>query len=433
MKISDLHTLLRHFSRLGDVILLDSQSSEHTWSRISYLAAMPNAKIKSWDDRIEITKGDSCTEKQGNPWELLQDFQVGQDDWLFGYLGYDLKNYAEDLASGNSARFEAPDMYFMNPGFLLQIDRKTGEIELLKGELPSEADIDLNRNGLSDHFILENFRPTLSKDEYLQRIREAQFQITEGEFYEITLTHQMKGNFSGNPFGLYQKMKESGPVPFAAFLQIDDFSVCCQSPERFLRKEGQTVFSQPIKGTSERSTNSQEDEVFRQRLSSSPKEQAENLMIVDLVRNDLGRIAQKGSVQVPSLFEIESFETVHQMVSTISAEAAVDGPVQILKACFPMGSMTGAPKISAMKSIDKLENYRRKVYSGAIGYITPDNNFDFNVVIRTALIQDESLYYPVGGAITSDSDPVKEWRETLIKARALSSVLDDDVAFDFDW
>jgi para-aminobenzoate synthetase component 1 len=220
-------------------------------------------------------------------------------------------------------------------------------------------------------------------------------------------------------------MREIGPVPFGSFLQLDDISICCQSPERFLRKEGRSVFSQPIKGTSKRGRTPDEDELLKRALISSEKEQAENLMIVDLVRNDLSRIAKRGTVKVPELFAIQSFGTVHQMVSTVVAEAEQEDPVTILQACFPMGSMTGAPKISAMKSIEKLEDYKRGIYSGAIGYITPEGNFDFNVVIRTAIIRNNDLYYAVGGAITSDSNAQKEWEETQIKARALLQVFEN--------
>ncbi|MGK7369838.1 MAG: chorismate-binding protein, partial [Candidatus Halalkalibacterium sp. M3_1C_030] len=167
-----------------------------------------------------------------------------------------------------------------------------------------------------------------------------------------------------------------------------------------------------------------DDRELREDLRQSMKNRAENLMIVDLVRNDLSKIAKKGSVKVSDLFEIQTFGTVHQMVSTVEAESGTEDPIDIIKACYPMGSMTGAPKISAMKSIEELENYRRGIYSGAIGYINPAGDFDFNVVIRTAIISGGDLYYSVGGAITGDSDPFEEWEETLVKARALTKVLD---------
>ena len=287
--------------------------------------------------------------------------------------------------------------------------------------MPSESELqdhELYDSDLELHDIVYQ----TSREQYLRIIRQAQHQIKEGDFYEINISHQLRMAFDGEPWRLYQRMKEVGPVPFGAYVQMDDLVVCSQSPERFLRKEGRQVVSQPIKGTAERGRTDSDDDALKTKLLSSDKERAENLMIVDLVRNDLGRIARQGTVKVPELFSIQSFDTVHQMVSTVKAEAEETDPIAILEACFPMGSMTGAPKISAMKTIEKLEGYRRGVYSGAIGYITPEGDFDFNVVIRTALLKEGQLYYAVGGAITSDSDPEQEWQETLIKARALLDV-----------
>lgn len=420
----DLEKLTAFFAqkREGAVILLESQSTEHPWSRKSFLAALPETEIKAQDNRITIIHDGEKESEIGNPWEALQRFRRQHNDWLFGYLGYDLKNHTEDLRSENPDDIDAPDLYFMKPQFLLEFDHASGKVTVLKGNMPRKNQI--NRLATDrETFDLRNFKPTIAQSEYLDRIEQAKHGISEGDFYEINLSHQMSGDFSGDPLALYHQMKTIGPVPFGAFIQTDGWSLCCQSPERFLRKEGSAVFSQPIKGTSERGQNEREDEDLKDRLLSSAKEQAENLMIVDLVRNDLSRIAKSGSVNVPELFNIESFGTVHQMVSTITAEAKVKDSVEILKACFPMGSMTGAPKISAMKAIEELEDYRRGIYSGAIGYIAPDGDFDFNVVIRTAIIQQQNLYYSVGGAITGDSDPQKEWEETLVKARALVEAL----------
>ena len=343
---------------------------------------------------------------------------------MFGYLGYDVKNYIEQLSSSNVDPVGAPDMYFMVPGFLWRYNHHSGRGEVIHGELPTEAQIGQWIDP-KEECELEGMKSQTSQESYIQKIKHSQSLIAEGDFYEINLSHQMKAPFKGSPFQLYQKMREVGPVPFGSFLQLDEFSICCQSPERFLRKEKDTVYSQPIKGTSKRGESNDEDEYLKKELISSEKERAENLMIVDLVRNDLSRIAKKGTVKVPELFAIQSFGTVHQMVSTVTAEAKQKDPVTILRACFPMGSMTGAPKISAMKSIEELEDYKRGIYSGAIGYITPDEDFDFNVVIRSAIIKNNYLYYAVGGAITSDSNAQKEWEETQIKARALLNVFEN--------
>jgi para-aminobenzoate synthetase component 1 len=421
MKVN-LEKLTHFFSQEGTVLLLESQSPNHPASQKSYLAALPKAEIKARGDEIFISENGSIKKYKTNPWLALRKFRKRHHKWLFGYLGYDLKNYTEKLTSQNPNQIQAPDLYFMVPQFLMEVDRKSSIGKLLAGDFPEPREIDSVE--INPAFNLQNLCPQVAKSKYLEHITEAQHRIREGDFYEINLSHQLKGEFSHSPLALYKQMKETAPVPFGAFFQSDDVAVCCQSPERFLRKEGSHIYSQPIKGTSARGRNENEDFLLKEKLISSQKEQAENLMIVDLVRNDLSRIACPGSVKVPKLFEIETFGTVHQMVSTVKAEAAEEDPVAILKACFPMGSMTGAPKISAMQAIEELEDYRRGIYSGAVGYITPQGNFDFNVVIRTAIIKNNELFYSVGGAVTADSNPEDEWNETLVKARALTKSID---------
>jgi len=414
-----LEQLIHYFTSNGVVIFLESQNSEHCWARKSYLAASPKAILKARGKDIYLNQGGHEEHTVGDPWDALQAFQEERKDWLFGYLGYDLKNALERLTSGNKDLVQAPDLYFMVPEFLLEIDNKTRDYRVLKGKIPILSDVEGNSITSSENFDLGDLAFQTNKAAYLEKIRKAQHSIHEGEFYEINLSHQLKGKFRGSSWGLYKRMREIGSVPFGAYIKDEDIAICSQSPERFLRKEGTTILSQPIKGTAPRSEDHEEDMSFKNRLSLSPKERAENLMIVDLVRNDLSKIASKGSVTVPQLFSIESFGTVHQMVSTIKAEAKEGNPVAIIKACFPMGSMTGAPKISAMKAIEELEDYRRGIYSGAIGYITPHADFDFNVVIRTAIINHHNIFYSTGGAITSESVAIEEWEETLIKVRAL--------------
>lgn len=414
--------LVKYFrDKDGPVILLESQSQDHPESRISYLAALPEATIRVYGNSIVIQNGDQKVEKQGNPWKEFSNFYASHKSWLFGYLGYDLKNSLEDLESKNPDPVNAPDLFFMKPSLLVKFQRDQS-YEVIRGSLPTGFE-PKKFDGIQD-FSCGPLHFSVQKEDYLASIREAQRRIREGDFYEINLSHQLYADCSGDPYTLYRQMKKIGPVPFGAFIDTGKFSVCCLSPERFLKKEGRKVISQPIKGTAARGQDEQEDRSLREALQASPKEKAENLMIVDLVRHDLGRIAEKGSVQVKALFDIQSFGTVHQMVSTIEAQSAVDDPVEILQACYPMGSMTGAPKISAMKTIEELESYRRGIYSGAIGYLDPAGNFDFNVVIRSAIIAAHRLYYPVGGAITGDSVPEEEWKETLLKARALTKLME---------
>lgn len=411
---------VRYYRSKGPVVLLESQSSDHPAANCSYLAACPEATIKVWNTKVEIKEGEEITTFTKNPWDALRAFQKKWSDWLFGYLGYDLKNHIEVLESKNPDVLEAPDLFFMVPGVILKIDSDHSTITAIKGTMPDTIPV----GEFEEKTIqINNLHSTVSKENYIVAIERAQRQIYEGTYYEINLSHQLQANFQGDAFQLYKKMRTVGPVPFGAFLTFDDFSVCSLSPERFLCKKGTSVFSQPIKGTIKRDENQQQDTALRNRLIGSSKDRAENLMIVDLVRNDLSRIARRQTVEVSDLFEIQTFGTVHQMVSTIQAQTDVQDPVEIVKACYPMGSMTGAPKISCMQSIETLENYRRGIYSGAIGYFNPERDFDLNVVIRTAIIKNNLLCYAVGGAITSDSNPESEWDETWLKAQALMKTL----------
>ncbi len=423
MMISDgrIDDIVRQLEKEGSpVVLLESQSATHPASRTSLLAARPDAVIKGRGRAITVESEGEERHFEADPWEALSDFYSEQDGPLFGYLGYDMKNHTEDLRSENTDAVGAPDFYFMVPGFLLESDVASGRAKLLKGELPEKDEYPSSAEEVS----VGDPDFSMSREAYLETIREAQRRITEGDFYEINLSHQVSAAFEGEPFELYRRMRRAGPVPFGAYLWLEGLAVCSQSPERFLRKEGSRLYSQPIKGTIRRGATEEEDRLLKEQLAGSAKERAENLMIVDLVRNDLGRVARKGSVMVSDLFDIQSFETVYQMVSTVEAETDIRNPFEILKACYPMGSMTGAPKISAMKSIEELENYRRGIYSGAIGYIEAKGDFDFNVVIRTAIVRDGRLRYSAGGAITGDSDPAAEWEETLVKCRALTVLIE---------
>lgn len=413
--IASIH---RHYSKKEDFFLLESQMNDHPASTNSFIAVGSLASVKAFGDRIHLSDDGKEIILRKNPWIALQEFKKRhKSEWIFGFLSYDLKNFVEDLNSGNKSLTETPDLYFFVPELLIRIG-KDNEIEVLKGELSQ----DFALTEIQGNVLLKPVHQ-IAKEKYFEKIRTAQRAIREGDFYEINISHPLEFELEGRAWDLYQKMKLVGPVPFGSYIKHSDLEICSSSPERFLSKNGSFVKSQPIKGTISRSET--KDFLNIQELSNSEKERAENLMIVDLVRHDLSKIAKKGSVKVANLFEIQSFETVHQMVSTIEAEVEEGiSSINIIKECFPMGSMTGAPKIAAMKAIEELEDYKRGIYSGAIGYFTPEDDFDFSVVIRTAIIKGKRLVFPVGGAITSDSDPDKEWEETIIKARALTKISD---------
>ena len=267
----------------------------------------------------------------------------------------------------------------------------------------------------------------ISKENYIFKISKMLEHIHRGDIYEANFCMEFYvENAVINPLEIYQKLNSISEPPFAVYFKNNSNFLLCASPERYLKKENYKIISQPIKGTSKRSFDIEEDEVLKLDLENNPKERSENIMIVDLVRNDLSRTAIKSSVNVEELCKIYTFKQVHQMISTIVSEVEnTTSPVAILQTTFPMGSMTGAPKIAAMQIIEDLEETKRGLYSGAVGYFTPNGDFDFNVVIRSILYNSENQYlsFSVGSAITSLSEPENEYEECLLKAKAIFEVL----------
>lgn len=419
MKQTTLSSLIdEQILQIGDeeLILLESQQVSHPSSQKSYLAYRPKRIIKGYGNRIIRKESNSVSEFTGDPWQAIREFREEGRSWLFGYLGYDLKNHIENLTSENAELINVPDFYFMEPEVLLLFE--DGKLTVLKGEHQHN---NTNKQKLASG-KLGDLKSAVNKREYLLKVDEIKNRIKEGDFYEMNYSYPITGEYRGDPYWLYSQMREVNPVPFGSYIKGADFSVCCTSPERFLKRTGSKVISEPIKGTSARSDKNDEDD-YQKNLLLNEKNRAENLMIVDLVRHDLSRISKTGSVRVSKLFDIQSFGTVHQLISTIEAEITPGtDSTDVLKACFPMGSMTGAPKIEVMRAVEELEDYKRGIYSGAIGYFNPEGDFDFNVVIRSAMIQGEKLVYPVGGAITSDSSPEEEWEETRVKAKTLTKI-----------
>ncbi|MDO9137243.1 MAG: anthranilate synthase component I family protein, partial [Lutibacter sp.] len=267
----------------------------------------------------------------------------------------------------------------------------------------------------------------IHKDDYYKKINTILNHIHRGDIYEANFCQEFYSENSViDPVEVYQNLNEISKAPFATFLKLKNNYLLSASPERYLKKEGEILISQPIKGTEKRSTTKSVDEKLIKELEQNPKERAENIMIVDLVRNDFSRFAVKGSVKVEELCKVYTFEQVHQLISTVSCSIKNElHPVDIIKNTFPMGSMTGAPKISAMKIMEELEETKRGLYSGAVGYFTPNGDFDFNVIIRSILYNAPKKYisFSVGGAITAKSIPEKEYEECLLKAKAMKQVL----------
>ena len=268
----------------------------------------------------------------------------------------------------------------------------------------------------------------IHKDDYFEKVTKMLTHIHRGDIYEANFCQEFYAeNSEINPIETFKKLNEISKPPFASFLKFEDKYMMSASPERYIKKNGTTVISQPIKGTAKRSKNKTEDLKLIEDLLKDPKERSENIMIVDLVRNDLSHTATKGSVEVKELCKVYSFLQVHQMISTVQSQVEAEtNPVDIIKSTFPMGSMTGVPKISAMNIIENLEETKRGLYSGSVGYFTPNGDFDFNVIIRSILYNATKKYisYSVGGAITAKSEPLKEYEECLVKAKAMREALE---------
>ena len=365
--------------------------------------------------------------------EKLSSFCTRHRDWIFGYISYDVKNDIEDLSSGNTDHLGFPSLHFFVPRLVILQNEKESTV-FFHENIISEQEA---RNMLQLCFSEDNqkktnqekihIQPRISQADYLEAVGKLKEHIRKGDIYEVNFCQEFFAeNVTIDPSAVYKKLNGISSAPFSVFGKFGPHYILSASPERFLKKTGNHLVSQPIKGTAKRSADAQEDERSKKELLEDPKERSENVMIVDLVRNDLSRIAEKGSVKVEELFGIYSFRQVHQMISTISAEIQPGITFTgILRALFPMGSMTGAPKISAMKLIDEYESTKRGLYSGTIGYITPEGNFDFNVVIRSILYHSEKKYlsFMVGSAITDKSIPEKEYEECLLKAKAMFEVL----------
>lgn len=364
----------------------------------------------------------------------LDEFLRMNNDWAFGYLGYDLKNQLEHLESKHPDGIGFPDMFFFSPKILVLVNNKTAEFQYYQDET-SQIEIDeliyrLNSDYNDD--VVECQVPIVFKShftctDYINTINAVKQHIARGDIYEMNLCQEFYAeNVNLSPSDTFNKLYKKSPTPFGAFLRVNNKYLMCASPERYLRRDGQRLFSQPIKGTAPRMLTKDEDVAEIHRLKSDPKERAENVMIVDLVRNDLSRIAKRGSVRVNELCGIYTFPQVHQMISTVSCEMA-NGlrPTDPLRATFPMGSMTGAPKVRAMELIENFERSKRGLYSGAVGYFMPNGNFDFNVVIRSLLYNRSNGYlsFSVGGAITFKSQPEAEYKECLVKAKAILETL----------
>lgn len=393
-------------------------------------------RYSAFDAILAVDALTSLVTGHQNAFEELKDYQNRMDDWIFGYLSYDLKNDVEQLSSKNFDGLQFPELHFFQPKKIIRITEKTVDFIYLK-KLDDEIESDfkditeskLPRQNAVNVKMDIHIKSRIFKEDYFQKFTELLGHIHRGDIYEANFCQEFYAeNTQIDAFWTYSKLNSISKAPFATFLKVNNKYLLCASPERYLQKRNTKIISQPIKGTSRRSNNPKKDALLRIALQNDAKERAENIMIVDLVRNDFSKSAIKGSVQVEELCEVYTFQQVHQMISTVTADIAKEkNAVEIIRETFPMGSMTGAPKISAMRIIEEQEAFKRGLYSGAVGYFTPEGDFDLNVVIRSILYNATEKYvsFAVGSAITAKSDPEKEYEECLLKAKAMREVLGD--------
>ncbi len=332
-----------------------------------------------------------------------------------GHISYQYKNSIPNIVPTENFNESIPDFSFFEPESAIMIERN-GQKRTLGAEINFDSVIDLTVNQQ-----IGEWKATTEKDQYLKTVSKIREDIRNGVYYELNYCMQFSAEADINPYVLFYHLNKLAPSPFAAFYKIKDHFVMCASPERFLQKNNQTLVSQPIKGTRKRIYGKEDETIIE--LSNHPKDLAENVMIVDLVRNDLSRICRAGTVQVPALCKIYTFSHVHQMISTIMGDLKDKiNVLDIIQSTFPMGSMTGAPKIEVMRNIDIMEDFNREIYSGSIGYFF-EGNFDLNVVIRSLEYCNEVLKYSVGGAITFDSIASEEYEECLTKAAGIFELM----------
>ena len=435
---------------------LDSGMDPDKLGRYSFIGYDPFLVITSRGEQITVTRPEGQTTFRGNPFAtlgaLLDEYQMDSDTTplpfnggAVGYLSYDLGNFIEVLPTNASDGLRLPECQFGLYDVIIGFDNQTGQGWIISTGFPEKSPPPRARRARErlaaaqrklarplpppspapeDKPAARGLRSGFTREDYLAAVEQARQYIIRGDIFEVNLSQRFEADLYITPDELFRRLRHINPAPFAAYLGFDDVQVVSASPERFLLVHGDRVETRPIKGTRPRGTTPEADQRLAAELLASPKDQAENMMIVDLERNDLGRVCRYGSVRVTELATLETFPSVFHLTSNVVGQLREDaGLIELLKATFPGGSITGAPKIRAMEIIDELEPTQRSVYTGSIGYLGFNGNADLNIAIRTMLVRDGRVYFQTGGAVVYDSDPTTEYRETLDKAYAMFRAL----------
>ncbi len=445
-----------HFADRPGAVLLESANRDPRLGRWSSLACDPFLTFRSKGPRVEVQAGGKSRAFAANPFtalaELLSEYHVVRPPsappllaGAIGYFAYDLGRFVERIPERAVDDVPVADCHLGFYGAVLTIDHVeqrawicaigAPETDPAAEERLAEARVAELAERLAAPVSEPRVEPVtrareltltsnFTREEYLRAIRRAKDYIAAGDIYQVNLSQRMHAELTCNPLALYQRLAADNPSPFAAYLEIPDAAIVCCSPERFLQVRGREVETRPIKGTRPRGATPKEDARLAAELLASEKDRAENVMIVDLERNDLGRVCEFGSVHVPELFAVESYATVHHLVSTVRGRLRPrTTALDCLREAFPGGSITGAPKVRSMEIVEELEPTRRGVYTGAIGYLCFSGDMDVNIVIRTVIVKDSVAYFQVGGGIVADSDPEAEYQETIDKGQALARAL----------
>jgi para-aminobenzoate synthetase component I len=423
--------------QIADFPLAETQVKEIkqrmlNWSnRFSILLFLDSNEYPSLHGRYECLLG--VTDNQGdflNSLEAIQHYHDNHKDWLLGHITYDYKNVLEPkLESRHPQRTAFPQLQFFCPRIVCYINKECRTLTIESVTIdPKEVYHQIMECAVTMQNQLPKLQFTKRIDQptYINTVQTIRKHIEDGDCYEMNFCNEGFCEYALiDPLSVFNALNHLSPAPFASYYRLGDKYMMSASPERYIYKKGQTILSQPIKGTARRDSDPLKDELIKTELKTNIKERAENVMIVDLVRNDLARCCEVGSVQVDELFGIYSFPQVHQMISTVSGKLSGNSHLtDAIRYSFPMGSMTGAPKMMVMKLIDLYEQSRRELFSGTVGYINPEGDFDLNVIIRSLFYNQSSQYlsYQTGGAITYDSVPQMEWEEMRLKAWALERI-----------
>ncbi|OBT31854.1 aminodeoxychorismate synthase component I [Vibrio splendidus] len=435
--------LFSHIENLPWAMLLRSASESHVDSRYDILVAQPIATFETIGAETTVNVNETCEISESDPFELLDQYQqqllpatsehpeLPFTGGALGYFSYDLGRRVETLPSLAKRDIEAPDMAVGLYEWAIVVDHKLKTACIVGQNIDSHLDW-LTSQSKHNAVIQPAFGLTtpwqsnMSQDSYANKFDSVQEYLLSGDCYQINLAQRFNAQYQGSEWLAYDKLEQYNSAPFSGFIRLADCAIISVSPERFLELNSGTIETKPIKGTRPRSENPMIDDANAQDLVNADKDQAENLMIVDLLRNDIGRVAKPGSVHVPKLFDIESFPAVHHLVSTIRADLDNQySATDLLRACFPGGSITGAPKVRAMQIIEELEPHRRSAYCGSIGYISRNGRMDTSITIRTLVAENNTLYAWAGGGVVFDSDCASEYQETLDKLSRILPVLEE--------